>query len=111
MNQNNLDVLKARVKAAEGHGVPTLVVATVELREALDRLEKLEELVKEVTFKVGDVVREVGDDEPTGEIIQIKEGRDEKAYVVNLYSPPPTAGFTSITYYADEIELIERPSK
>jgi hypothetical protein len=38
----NLDVLKARVKAARGHGVPTLVVATVELEELLVELERLE---------------------------------------------------------------------
>jgi hypothetical protein len=78
--------------------------------ELLDEIERLKALVKEVPFKVGDVVREVGDDEPTGEIIQIKEGRGEKAYVVKLYNPPPNAGFTLITYYEDEIELIERES-
>jgi hypothetical protein len=39
---SNLDVLKARVEAAEGHAVSTLVVGTVEMREMLDELARLE---------------------------------------------------------------------
>jgi hypothetical protein len=39
---SNLGVLKARVQAAEGHGVPVLVVARVELRELVDELARLQ---------------------------------------------------------------------
>lgn len=79
-----------------------------ETLELLDEIARLQALVKDgVTFKLGDVVREVGAEDPTGTIIQIKEGEYfEQAYVVKLYKP---FGITkTITYYHDEIELIRR---
>ncbi len=82
---------------------------TLELLDEIARLQGLvETLSKSVPFKVGDTVRGVGEDEPTGEIIQIKDGRNEKGYVVKLFQKYPH--FDTITYYDDEIELIERPS-
>lgn len=36
----NIEVLRQRVAGAEKHGVPVLVVATVELRELLDDYDK-----------------------------------------------------------------------
>ena len=103
---SNLDVLKARVKAAEGHMVPTLVVATVELRELLDELDRLSGVEKPAAFKLDDIVREVGEEENTGKIVQIKESSNGTAYVVELFKPYPK--FNTVIYYEDEIELRER---
>lgn len=78
----------------------------------LKDLETAQELAKKAPFEEGDIVREVGQEETTGEIIQVKHatgGYHETAYLVKLYRP--ITGFKSITYYADEIELIERPGK
>lgn len=77
--------------------------------ELLDEIERLRGLVKTVPFEEGDIVREVGEEELTGEVIQIKEGPNETAYVVRLYKPP--VHFKSITYYQHEIELMERPGQ
>lgn len=78
--------------------------------ELLDEIERLRGLVVTAPFEVGDIVREVGEEELTGEIIQIKhtpDGYFETAYIVKLYKP--TVNFKNISYYHDEIELIERP--
>lgn len=79
--------------------------------ELLDEIERLKKLAKTAPFKVGDVVRAVGDEEPTGTIDMIKQTNDEYStgYVVKLFKPNGWMGF--ITYYEDEIELIERPEK
>jgi len=107
------DIREESVKVVGGYGnswssgyVRNRAAITLEL---LDEIARLQKLVKEAPFKLGDVVREVGEEEPTGKIVQIKEGEVfERAYVVHLFDPPPTANFTTITYYHDEIELIER---
>jgi hypothetical protein len=78
-----------------------------ETLELVEEIRRLQELAKEAPFLLGDVVREVGEEEPTGKIVLIKESRHDTGYVVKLFRPN---GFTgNITYYHDEIELIERP--
>lgn len=79
--------------------------------ELLDEIARLQELVKEVPFKVGDVVREVGEEELTGTILEVKTVNDEQVTKVKLFTPVPRYDGTSyetITYYADEIELMVR---
>lgn len=105
-----LAYLKRRLADTDGGFLTDVEVDRGKLREVVERLEKLEPLVKSVPFEEGDIVREVGEEELTGEIIQIKHesgGFYEKAYVVKLYRP--SVNYKSITYYEDEIELIERP--
>lgn len=102
-----LAYLKGRLADTDGGFLMDVEVDRAKLREVVDRLEKLEPLMKSVRFEEGDIVREVGQEDPTGEIIQIKEGQHETAYIVKLYKP--SIHFKSITYYEDEIELIERP--
>lgn len=97
--------LKARLADTDGGFLTDVEVDRGHLRTVVESLEKV---VKEVAFKVGDVVREVGESEPTGEVIQVTEGPHEKGYLVKLYNPPRTANFKAITYYEDEMELIER---
>lgn len=104
-----LAYLKGRLADTDGGFLMDVEVDRAKLREVVDRLEKLEPLMKSVRFEEGDIVREVGQEDPTGEIIQIKEGQHETAYIVKLYKP--SVHFKSITYYEDEIELIERPKK
>jgi hypothetical protein len=58
---------------------------------------------------VGDVVREVGEEEPTGEITHVEEHNDEMCYRVKLYQP--TRYSISIVYYEGEIELYERAAQ
>lgn len=77
-----------------------------DLETLLAEVERLQKLVKEVPFKIGDVVREVGDEEPTGEIMNITEYPAGKGYRVKLYKE--YANIKSIIYYAEEIELIKR---
>lgn len=86
---------------------PSYVKSRAEITlELLDEIERLRKMIG-APFEIGDVVREVGEEESTGEIIQIKEGPNETAYIVRLYRP--SVNFKFITYYHDEIELIERP--
>jgi hypothetical protein len=99
--------LRGRLADTDGGFLTDVEVDRAKLREVLDRLEMLEPVAKTAPFEVGDIVREVGEEELTGEVIQIKEGQHETAYVVRLYKP--TVHFKSITFYQNEIELIERP--
>lgn len=111
--------LRERLNDTDGGFLTDVEVGRGSLRTVVDwaeanieRLKALEALVKDVPFKVGDVVREVGEEEPTGEIIKISDVHGEQACLVKLYTEVPRyngcASTKSITYYGDEIELIER---
>lgn len=109
MHNAELDRFERLIKGAEREAVSSIMVPLEVAQAVLARLVELEKLAKSVPFEVGDIVREVGEEELTGEIVQIKEGIDENAYIVKLYKP--SIHFNSITFYEDEIELIERPGK
>jgi hypothetical protein len=80
---------------------------TISRRYARGLLDYIEELKKnQATMGVGDIVREVGEEEPTGEITLVEEHDDEMCYRVKLYRP--TRYSKDIFYYEGEIELIER---
>lgn len=105
-----LAYLKRRLADTDGGFLTDVEVDRAKLRSVVERLEMLEPVAKTAPFEVGDIVREVGEEELTGEVIQIKhesEGYFETAYLVKLYKP--TLHSKSITYYHDEIELMERP--
>lgn len=75
-------------------------------RGLLDYIAELENRIKAIPLQVNDRVREVGDDEPSGTIIEIREVNDEPIYEVKL--DLPSKHFTTIMYYHHEIELYER---
>lgn len=90
-------------------GVVDAVLEAVEATGLLKDLETAREIAKTAPFEVGDIVRELGYDEPTGEIVNITEYPDGKGYRVKLYKE--YANIKSIIYFDGEIELIERPGK
>jgi hypothetical protein len=105
-----LAYLKRRLADTDGGFLTDVEVDREKLRSVVERLEMLEPVAKTAPFEVGDIVRAVGEEEPTGRVIQIKheaEGYFETAYLVKLYKP--TLHSNSISYYQDEIELMERP--
>lgn len=105
-----LAYLKGRLADTDGGFLTDVEVNRAKLRAVVERLEMLEPVVKTAPFEVGDVVREVGEEELTGEVIQIKhesEGYFETGYLVKLYRP--TLYSKSIIYYQNELELMERP--
>jgi len=117
------DIREESVKVVGGYGnnwssgyVRNRAAITLELLDEIDglksELDRWKGLLKDLPFKEGDVVREVGEEEPTGEVIEVKVVNDEQALKVRLFEPVPRWDGTvrkTITYYEDEIELIERP--
>lgn len=86
------------------------------VEDAAGLLNHIEELESRIAFlkpnavpQLGDVIREVGQEDLTGEIIEIKEGPHELGYLVKLYAPSKFSD--SITYYREEFEIMERASK
>lgn len=108
----DLERFERLIKGAEREAVTSIMISREMGQSVLDHIKTLEakvaKLSKIVDFEIGDVVREVGESEPTGEVIQVTEGPHEKGYLVKLYDPPRSGHFKAITYYENEIELIER---
>lgn len=112
MSTDAVSIMTERTERTEKDGYSIVVLQVRHARGVLEYIAELERSVaslsKEVLPKVGDVIREVGEDDPTGEIIQIKEGPHEEGYLVKLYTP--TRFSDSIIYYRDEFEIMERRS-
>ncbi len=101
-----VNVLKSKYAEAVEAYVTHVALKMEDAAGLLTYIAELEEQVKEIPLGLGDIVREVGQEDPTGEVIQIKDGPNETGYLVKLYDP--SACYKSIIYYRDEIELIER---
>lgn len=101
----NTDVaeLEMITAQAERRGEVRVEFYTEEVRSVLKYIAELE---LEVPLNVGDIVSEIGCNDPDGTIISITEGPNETMYTVKLFKG--YARMDTINYYRNEIRLHER---
>lgn len=76
-----------------------------EVDNRLKAIEKLQALLKDLPLQEGDVVHEAGYPEEKGDVIEVLDSEDP-LYRVRIRHTRRT-----ISYYRDELELIERPQQ
>jgi hypothetical protein len=115
MSENaSVKALEARTARVERDGLSIVTFPAHVARGVLGYIAMLEEdnrnlklLAEDAPFRVDDIVKEPGEDEASGVVVRVQEGRNGAEYIVKLYRPSPYT--THITYFPGELELVERP--
>jgi hypothetical protein len=105
------EALRNNVEYHEGKGNTEFSYPTKEARNLfnemdnrLKAIDKLQDVVKDLPLKVGDVVHEAGYPVEKGDVIEVSTVGDEQFYKVRIRHRRRTIG-----YYREELELMERP--